>query len=669
MSTIRFMGFPRGETVSVNGTTVAAWGENPLPEGEIWDLPATPGVSVTINTQRSDHRVAPEAMFFDLGLAGFDTNTLSGEVYDPSYHDKYVFWDYGESYMFTAPTQVLAWDAADGGNRQDSRYSSGPLGSHTFRTPGLYTVRVAVLEPASGKIGFGSADVSIGNPETFYAGSNTIYVDTTGNFANAPGGAQRFTSLAPALSAMDAAATPHRVVLENGQTFELNSMFIFRPPSRATGFSCRIEARDPNGPQPIVRPGANWSGSSFMIDNSERDTSVDSGMVMSGVHFEGLWDTATESGLQIDFLLLPPTGSRHAMFDRCSFSGWSMVFYPTGPRPDRLIAINDVSMTNWGNFGILDSSQSVLAITGCAIAQDENAITGGPTNSDRTVNRHGPIRIAEPTKTLIWASDLFSSTGWSPHGSLTAVQACLRWNSSPGSSPKGCMLNMQACACECASETIRIQSQNNDVNFPPAVRESVNALVEGNIIVAGHQSRSVVETSFGGTTIRNNMIIFAEAPHDSRSIGGANLPMQGFVFGEGGAAGDPDNETTPIDIYNNTMLNLTGISGIPVWGQALAFTDVDVVNNVVHEPNLSTPNIPDAPLNSIVAFTCRYKGYRDNDQALYPQFANGAESAVILFPQLGSAALGAALAEPNASIDLQGDLRPEPPSRGATEAT
>ncbi len=664
MSTKSTFGFLRGETSSIIEQATMTSGENASSQSEIWDHTPASGVSVVINTQRSAHRVVPEAMFFDLELSGFDTNTLSGEIYDPSYHDKYVFWDYEESYFFTAPTQVLAWDAADGGSRRDSRYSRGPLGSHTFRVPGQYTVRVAVLEPASGKLGFGSTNVSVGDPDTFYSGSTTLYVDTTGGFVNAIAGARRFTSLDSALAALDAATTPHRVVLENGQVFELNSAFFFRPPGVTTGSSFRIESRVNNGVKPIVRPGRNWQGDIFMADSSERDARADSGVVMCGIRFEGIWDTTTQTGTQLTCLFLTDTGARNVVLDQCEFSGWGINVYPIGARFDRVIALNDLSVSNWGNYGVFHSTSSPTSVTGCAIAQNVDARTGGPSNTSGKNNAHGPIRMEIPTKTQLWANDLFSNTGWSSYARISAIQACLRWNTTPKDSPTGCKLNMQACVCESGREAIVVQAQNTS-----NPRSPVNALIEANFLVPGFQAFAAMEVCFGGTTVRNNMMVVTDAPRDSTSIGGFASSIAAFVRAAGGAAGDPSNERTAIGIYNNTMLNLNRTQAVPAWQDTIGFADVDVENNLIHEPNLPSPNTPDTPLESTLAFTCRYKGYRANDGTLNTQFENDPASAIVLTPKIGSAALGAALEEPNACTDLQGDLRPEPPSRGATEAS
>lgn len=645
----------------------------------IWDQPADPDVSVKINIQRSDHRVAPEGMLFDLQLSGFDIDSGSDATgYEPAYHDKAVFWDYGESYRFRAPTNVLAMDAADGGNRTDSRYSRGPLGAHTFRTPGRYTVRVAVLEPASGKLGFGSVDIGVADPEEFYAETRTLFVDTTGKFDNAPDRAQTFTSLVEAFAALKAALTPHRIVLERAQVHIQTESLDYRAPAEATGTGLRIEARAGTGAKPVIQIGRAWiphpnlPSDTFLVDQGLRRTSgATSGTVLQNLDLRGLWKSSNESGRQIDCLRVEGVGygASSVLIDACDFTGWQTGILPsTFPKgaTGRVMTLNDCTMTNWGNFGVLDTSQSSQVFSGCRLMQNPGALAGSAkgSNRDNASNRHGPIRLSAPEKTVIEACDLFSSTGWADwgNGPIRAIQAAVRW----GTSPKftGARLNMQSNAIESAWTPLLLLVQNTR-----EPRELANALVEGNILVAGFQSRAAVECSFGGTTLRNNIMIFADTERDSQSIGGINNSRikGGFLWLSGGAPGNPDNERTPVRFYNNTLINLHN-SAAPEVTNSLNIRPVTVRNNLIHQPNLGRPDTRFAPLNSALAFKTRYIGYQDIGRSLITRFATPRDSAQIWAPKAGSDALGAALSEPNAGVDFRGNLRPEPPSLGALEA-
>ena len=124
-----------------------------------------------------------------------------------------------------------------------------------------------------------------------------------------------------------------------------------------------------------------------------------------------------------------------------------------------------------------------------------------------------------------------------------------------------------------------------------------------------------------------------------------------------------------MNIYNNTLVNLSDAGTADVYQDIkMGFTTWNVANNLIHEPNLDTPNTPYAPLAAIPAFKPRYKGYRPDAETLYTAYENPSDSVSIWVPQIGSPALGAALNDPDACSDFRGNLRPDPPSIGAVEA-
>ncbi|MEM1159300.1 MAG: hypothetical protein AAGJ28_00055 [Pseudomonadota bacterium] len=684
MKKIRFNGFAQGSTVTIAGITVASWGGAEIAGGEdVWDQPASAGTSVTINIRRSDHQVAPEAMQFDLTLSGFEVNSGQNSIgYEPAYHDKYVFWDFEEEYSFTAPTQVIGMDAADGGNRTNARYMQGPLAAHTFRTAGTYRVRVAVLEPASGKWGQGTTTVTVGNPDTFYAGSRTVYVNTTGQYGNAPDGAQLRTSLVAALGILEAANAPHRIVLENNQTHTLTNVFgIFQPAGKsATGL--RIEARLKTGNRPKIRlVGSNFDGDNFndrfIVDRQRKGSpgAAAHGTVFQYLEVEGEWNPVTETGNSGTFYQNDGrnSGSPHVTVDQCVASGlWMFVMQldtnnngsSDGSDSGVMLCLTDNRFSDWADYGIFSNAQARHCLIGNRMAQNPDAATGGPKTEPPNNNRHGPIRISRPRADVIAYNDLFSCTGWSPWGSIHAMQAAIRWGTSPNLA--GMRLNLQGNAMESAWTCMLLIPYASSRPMQLA-----NALVEGNLVVAGFQSRAVVELAHGGTTIRNNVLTFAGVTHDSSSFGGLNSGIQSgaWVWVFGGTGGNPDNSLAPVRIYNNSLINLTPYRlGNTTFNNALGL-DVASANNLFHEPNASPPNAPHAPLTATTAFLCRYKGYKDDTPiSLQTQTAHAADTAQIWTPAIGSTALGSALNEPTASTDFRGDLRPEPPSAGAREA-
>lgn len=669
MTSVSFKGFPMGSRVSIDGVMTTSWGR-----ASIWDQTPSAGTSVRINVARSNLRVAPEGMNFDLTLSGFDNNTPANpENPDPSFTN-YVFWDYGDSYTFTAPEQVQTAN-------MDSRYSRGPLGSHTYRAAGNYVVRVCVIEPSSGKIGIGTLNIggasadtpAVGDPDTLYTGAATLFVSTNSDFTNKPAGAAEYTSVQSAVSAMISATAPRRVMLERGQTHTATGVFSNRSYGTVTAdaLSFRIEARPGGGAKPIFTT----THTGLQINDSVRNGSnptINSDFIISGIDARGPWDSTTETGNAIDFALVGSNGSTYSCVDACEFDGWGIALYFFTTDSTARSIINDTIITNWQNYGYYEASaQSFLAVTGCRIAQHVDALGGGPRNAPKLYNHHGPIRCGRTPKALFWASDLFSNTGWFQQASIFDPQPALRVVSEPR---KGARFNVGACVLESGGVPLAI------ANSAASLDQPVNGLVDGNLLLGGWRSGQFISMQYGGCTIRNNFLVKANVQRNGSAVGGpSRYVSQGFIhFSRSGFGSATDNQTTPTLIYNNSFINLMNAANDPDGDGATAIISIGsngsgfvrtVENNILHEPNRGTPNTPYAPLTSVFAFTPRYKGYRDyNQPTLNTTFATPADSGRIWLPQVGSPALGNALPEPNAAVDFSGGKRPEPPSIGATEA-
>jgi hypothetical protein len=505
----------------------ASWGD-PSETGSVWELDPTPGATVTVRAQRSALQAAPEAFHFALQLAGFATNTPDDPTaYDRSFHDKYVFWDYGDSYRFTAPEQVLSLDAADGGHRADSRYSRGPLGAHTYRSAGAYTVRVAVVEPASGIVGFatyriGGADAdtpAVRAPETVFPGARTLFVDANGlpgGYPNAPPGAIRFSNVQAAVEHMAGRAVPHRVVLERGQTHVLRSG-VNLVATTTSQHSFRIEARSGPGDKPVLAldPDGFGRGGLVVLDNIRQNRpSADCDFVFSGVVFRGLWNSTTESGAAAGFILSARNGAGYFLHDDCTYSGWSIVQQFDNPTRAISWTVNDTVITNWADYGIAEGSdRSSSAILGARVSQDIDALSGGPRREPPAHNMQGPIRIAATTRSLIWATDVFSRNGWFPNGPIFETQPGIRWGDS--ARVPGARLACGACVMESPSNPMTLS--NGDGQGPSV---HVNAVLDGNVFVTGFRGFEMIGITFGGSTWRNNVLISPDVERDARLIGG-----------------------------------------------------------------------------------------------------------------------------------------------------
>lgn len=688
MPSVCFNGFPMGSVVSIDGVMTTSWGQ--MSEGDsIWELEPTSGVSVEINARRSNLQAAPEAFQFDLALSGFETNTLSDDAaYDPSYHDKCVFWDYGDSYQFTAPEKVQS------GNL-DSRWSRGPLGAHTYRDAGDFVVRVAVIEPSSGRVGFGTFQIGgtsantprVRSASEVFDGSATIFVDTNGaagGYANAPAGAARYDNIQAAIEQMPGGAGPRRVILERGQTHVLTSsrnMALYSTPSGPTSF--RIEANSGSGDKPIVTlDGGRFGNGSLLFNDALRAGSApnaEADIVFAGLDCRGLWDSTSESGAAVTFALAAQAGSNYTLFDDCDFSGWAIAYQSANSSRETMYTINDTAISGWQEYAVFDSSTQVSsAFTGARLMQHVDALGGGPRVSPPRHNTQGPVRFGGPKRANIWASDVFSRNGWFGQGSVYGVQPCIRFADS--ASRAGARLNLGGSVMESAGPVLTMA--NGDGNNPDT---HVNALIDGNILLGGFMSTDMVVVSYGGSTWRNNYLIQPDVQRNNTSIGGFGINANVmFVFRDSGSGIATGNLTTPSVIYNNTMVNLLSPANLfGTSGEARPLINennfaITYENNLLHEPNRDVPRTlygttnvspPDGTLAPVFAFAPRYNGYRDFDTVttLDRTFETPADSGHIWVPVVGSPALGAAMSEPNAMISFTGTRRPELPSIGAAE--
>ncbi|RIL06860.1 MAG: hypothetical protein DCC71_05175 [Proteobacteria bacterium] len=140
------------------------------------------------------------------------TATTSSEHARPFSELDYA-WDCGEPGAGT-------WSNRTGGDKNRPR---GPVTGCVYPTPGAKTIRLTVREP-DGEVASSQTTVTIANPDSVFAGTNTVCISASGNFSGCPTGAQRVTS-----SDFDAALTSNagcnadaahkRCLLRCGETF------------------------------------------------------------------------------------------------------------------------------------------------------------------------------------------------------------------------------------------------------------------------------------------------------------------------------------------------------------------------------------------------------------------------------------------------------------------
>lgn len=150
-----------------------AFGSTPI----VVNNPSSAGsISIDI-VARSTTEIAPESILFgvDLSSATFSAAAPTGsEVYDARQHDLMYEWTFDDAGTWSHLANALT-------NWKDRNTSRAPFPTHLFRADGTYTVSVTVTEPATGKQASATLNVTVGDPDTQYATTDTILVNNVGD--------------------------------------------------------------------------------------------------------------------------------------------------------------------------------------------------------------------------------------------------------------------------------------------------------------------------------------------------------------------------------------------------------------------------------------------------------------------------------------------------------
>jgi hypothetical protein len=159
---------------------------------------AATGLTLQVTPSRTSG-VAPLAVYFD--AAG----TISTATTHPFTEVNYA-WDFGDPTSGFFSTTGLSKNAM-----------RGPESGHVFETPGTYTVTLTGKD-ALGQVATQTVTITVTDPATVYAGTNTVCFSPTGNFTGAPVGCTRVT--ASTLAAIQPYVVSNvRLLLHSGETF------------------------------------------------------------------------------------------------------------------------------------------------------------------------------------------------------------------------------------------------------------------------------------------------------------------------------------------------------------------------------------------------------------------------------------------------------------------
>ncbi|MDC0116244.1 PKD domain-containing protein, partial [Octadecabacter sp.] len=570
-------------------------------------------VSAQINVSRSNLKVAPEGMIFTVDLDGFDTPGPTTEGgYNPQLHELYYFWDFGDpESTFSATTNVL--DHQKGANTL-----TGPVAAHTFAQAGDYTVSVLIMEPSSGKATMATLDLTdnerVQDPAVVFAGDNTYWMDVNNDGAGSPTGSLVYDDIQSALDHAWQNNKLCRLLFRDGQTWDVGTTLDVRGERAYVNIMMAAE-----GGNPAILRVTNTSLMQFR--NWYENNTLD--VVAVGMRFEGPWDEVTELNPEdaeavMGFALQTNTAHQHSVdyfwTHGCSFDGFYSAVN-TGPygKADSALGMSNCNVGSWLNIGIFLNEIRPTAIIGTRMARDPLALAGGEKFSH---NVHGPIRSQRSGPMVIAKNDMFTNSGWFENKTgFRTQQPCLRLFQS---GQHGGLVNISQNTFEGGYQIVALSRQ--DAAFGLGEQ---NAVVDGNLMIGGHQTVAAVAAEFGGITLRNNVYARANsasiaAIFDPDAFVRARLPS-GSNVGPATTAELAANAGNPIKVYNNTYAMLksdanffdaNSVQPAQMIDQT-GFVAISEANNILHAPNAGTPIIKDNPIDTTTLFEPRMKeGYR-----------------------------------------------------------
>lgn len=633
---------------------------------------AAAGITIT---SRHAEQVAPEAITFEVdldALSGFTASAPTGtEIWDARYHEIEYFWDFyyegtDNSYLYAAPVNIYDGNDAWPNGYKNSRFALGYQATHVYRVPGTYTVRLTAYEPQSGKTAHATQSVTIGVPDTLFSGTNTIFISPSGDFTDAPSGAQTVTTGAihTAIQTYIEGAdvnTPKRLMLNRGESYTMS------------GFSMGNGVNIPTthivaGAGAGAKPAVTWSGSAGW---SWRDTGTAAtngkDFVVQNIEFTGPFDATTAvDGSPNDFTFFSGADPGFVtgdipiwakLFDGVKVSDFS--YFIEDQWLGESYVLNDcITEGIGGGAGIW--RVNVFACLGSRFESDGNSNVDSAPGNTGWLFRLGPSNAAPEKRldTIIHSCDMYNREDWNNTFPQNLGQACIRINSDVRDGTK---VNVHGSCFEGGRVSLESRSSGS-----PVLSCAVNGLIRCNYILGKYSSQVVFDSDQSGYSVQNNIFVVPQQVNESLN---GPLDISRLISFDVTGSPSADVLNAPIRVSQNTLVNLRTDNGAyeangnQVVAVYLAnFNDMTDENNVFHQPNTDIATTTYAPLADAVNtyFTARETGYKDSSTALQTGLASSttAGQTDLYAPETGSSAIGAASTGLTTWRDFRGVVRP-----------
>lgn len=568
--------------------------------------PSGPEVgSFTINTTSPVYAAPGAAFFFDLsGFTGFDVSEVTSPVTadDPSVHELHIYWDFDVTGSFISPIQVPSeWNSKNVLRHKSTAFA--------WTEPGTYTVTALVIDN-SGNWGRVTTTVTVQSTQTLFPGNRTILVDPAGvGDSSTYPGSQVVTTMTAGYTALAALGQSGCVLLKRGETFTNTADIVL-----SNDYVNEYLGTWGSGARPIIKRQRTNSGS-YGVMRFNNGTNIPE-RTWFDVEFQGPWDATKEIG---DPRFNPCNSALHNVGDWSFFlcqvkiSGFSALRpWNGGNSVTRRWCVFDCDLQNWQDYGIhcqnasSDYSQNKWgAVIGSAIHQARKSCQWGDTGLGKNAPLgawHGPLRYVDVMKFIIQCSSVYSANSWFPNSFQPGLR--LAQGADPSRSPTVGGYRIYAANIVSLTSGIGIDGQNSSAHSLPG-----NHIVENFIIANSPGSDQFIGCGFGGTTFRNGLLI--RRNHNKTVSTGEIINL---IQHES----QPGNATARMDIHDISIINVSTDTDYDELvetetGATATFTNKRLERITYHEPNITSPRVPAAPItvsNGFPEITLYYPNYR-----------------------------------------------------------
>jgi hypothetical protein len=236
-----------------------------IPLGLFAPLLASAAISPSLIAARTSG-VAPLAVFFDA------SDTTDTTFTTRPFHELEYKWAFGD-----AASGIWTTGSQRGVNSRNA--ATGPVAAHVFETPGTYTVTLSIYNGTDTVTT--TTDITVTDPATVFAGTNTICFSNTTAFSGCPTGATQVTTTDFSAAIAGYQATGKRLLFRRGDRFTTPGGAILT----ATGPG--IVGSFGTGSLPVVELHSNDTDTS-MLSLSSRTTPAFSDWRLMDLEFDGM---------------------------------------------------------------------------------------------------------------------------------------------------------------------------------------------------------------------------------------------------------------------------------------------------------------------------------------------------------------------------------------------